>query len=175
MQAVILADKYSYDTTRKIIDMYKGQGIKNFIICRTSMREKIEELEYDDYTIIEAKLDKKLKTGGQILKIANLLNPDEPFFLTYGDYLCNIDLSNFERFHKSHGKALSMALIKQEDRCLFGGFMLVDYDTIGYIEGEQTIFEKAPITKMAEDDEIGWYLYSGSYQIMYQHMKIYGF
>ncbi len=175
MQAVILADKYSLDTTNKIIEIYKKQGIRNFIICRTSNNEMIEEIEEDDYTITQVKLDRKNKTGGQILKIANLLNQDEPFFLTYGDYLCNIDLSNFLAFHKKQAKILSMALIKQENKQLFGGFMLVDFDAIGYINNEQTIFEKEPITKMAEDDEISWYQYSGSYQIMYQHMKIYGF
>ncbi len=175
MQAVILADKYSTDTTNKIIEIYKNQGIRSLIICRTSNREVIEEIENEDATIIKVTLERKNKTGGQILKIANLLSSDEPFFLTYGDYLCNIDLSNFLNFHKSQAKILSMALIKQENKQLFGGFMLVDYDAIGYIDNEQMLFEKEPIRKMAEDDEISWYQYSGSYQIMYQHMKIYGF
>jgi len=175
MQAVILADKYSNDTVNGIIEGYKSQGIKKFIICRTSNKESIEEIEKEQYTVIEATLEKKIKTGGQILKIANLLSADEPFFLTCGDYLCNIDLNNFIAFHKNHGKIVSMAVIRENEKQLFGGFMLVDFDAIGYIKNEQACFEKEPITQIAEDDEIGWYHYKGDYQIMYQHMKIYGF
>ena len=175
MQAVILADKYSKDTTDRIVNYYKNQGIKEFIICRTSSNEMIEEHEDENVKIFEVKLGGKIKTGGQILKISNLLDNQSPFFLTYGDYLCSIDLKNFLQFHKNQGKVLSMAVIKEENRQLFGGFMLVDYDAIGYIDNENSVFEKAPLTRIAEDDEIGWYCFSGKYQIMYQHMKIYGF
>ena len=175
MQAVILADKYSQDTVKGIINSYKKQGVKDFIVCRTSTREMIEECEYEDYKVIEVRVERKNKTGGQLLKIANMLSDDEPFFLTYGDYLCNIDLNNFMKFHKSQGKVLSISIIKERDRQLFGGYMIVDFDAIGYIDNENTVFEKAPLTKIAEDDEIGWYYFSGSYQITYQHMKIYGF
>lgn len=175
MQAVILADKYSADTTNQIIKKYEKQGINKFIICRTSNKEAIEEIKNEHHTIIDVMLESQNKTGGQILKIANLLNTDEPFFLTCGDYLCNIDLNNFISFHKKQGKILSMAVIREKERQLFGGFMLVDFDAIGYIKNEQTAFEKEPITKIAEDDEIGWYFYKGDYQIMYEHMKIYRF
>jgi glucose-1-phosphate cytidylyltransferase len=175
MQVVILADKYSCDTIEKIKENYKKQGMNEFIICRTSSKEMIEEYETNGCKIIEVKLEHKNKTGGQILKIANLLNYDEPFFLTYGDYLCSIDLKNFFEFHKKQGKVLSMAVIREDNRQLFGGYMLVDFDAIGYIENENDIFEKAPLTKIAEDDEIGWYYFNGKYQITYQHMKIYGF
>ena len=175
MQAVILADKYSNDTVKRIIEDYNGQGIKSFIICRTSNKEVIEEIENDSYTVIEVTVEEKIKTGGQILKIANLLSADEPFFLTLGDYLCNIDLNNFISFHKNQGKILSMAIIREREKQLFGGFMLVDFDAIGYIKNEQAVFEKEPITKIGEDGEISWYHYKGDYQIIYQHMKIYGF
>jgi len=175
MKAVILADKYSKDTTNKIVEIYRKQGINDFIICRTSDKEQIEEKEYEGYRIIDVKLDRPHKTGGQILKIANLLNPDEPFFLTYGDYLCNADLKNLISFHKKHARVLSMVLIKCDEKQLFGGYMLVDYDAIGYIDSERVSCEKEPVAKIAEDNEIGWYMYRGSYQVIYQHMKIYGF
>ena len=175
MQAVILADKYSKETVNEIMNGYKKQGVTDFIVCRTSEREMIEEYDLNDYKVIEVKLDRKNKTGGQLLKIVNLLNDDKPFFLTYGDYLCNIDLMNFFDFHKSQGKVLSMEVIKEKERQLFGGYMLVDYDAIGYIDNENDVFEKEPLIKIAEDDEIGWYYFIGKYQITYQHMKIYGF
>lgn len=175
MKAVILADKYSYDTINQIIEAYRKHGIKEFILCHSSSNETIEEIDYKDYSIIKAKLDKKVKSGGMLLKIANLLDPCEPFFLTFGDYMCNIDLNNLISFHKKQGRVLSMAVIKQDDKALFGGFMIVDYDAMGYINNDYVSFEKEPITKMAEDDEVGWYYYLGDYKIIYQHMKIYGF
>ncbi len=175
MQAVILADKYSNDTVEQIINIYRNQGVNKFIVCRTSNIEMIEEIENSSYSVIYVKLDRKNKTGGQLLKIANLLDSNKPFFLTYGDYLCNIDLKNFIKFHKAEACVLSMALIKERDKQIFGGFMLVDFDAMGYIDNEKTVFEKTALTRMAEDDEISWYLYSGSYQTMYQHLKIYGF
>ncbi len=102
-----------------------------------------------------------------------MLNPNEPFFLTYGDFLCNIELENFNDFHKKQGRALTVALIKQKNKNVFGGFMLVDIDAFDYILDEQIAFEGQPITKMAEDDEISWYYFQGKYEIIYQHMKIY--
>ena len=61
MQAVILADKYSQDTVKGIINSYKKQGIKEFIVCRTSTREMIEECEYEDYKVIEVRVERKNK------------------------------------------------------------------------------------------------------------------
>ena len=175
MKTVILADKYSKDTIKEIINVYKKQGFNEFIICRTSINENIEEYEENGCTIIEAKLSKNYKSGGQILKIANLLEDTQPFFLTYGDYLCSIDLNNFLNFHKNQGRVLSMAVIKEKNKQIFGGFMILDYDAIGYIENERVLFEREPLIRMAEEDEVGWYSFSGNYQIMYRHMKIYGF
>ena len=175
MQAVILADKYSHDTVEEIIKNYKKYGITDFILCRTSSCDMIEEYEKYGCKIIDVKLERKNKTGGQILKIANLLDDNAPFFLTYGDYLCSVDLNNLLRFHKSHGRVLSIVVIKEMEKQIFGGYMIMDYDAIGYINDISNVFEKEPLTKIAEDGELGWYRFSGKYQITYQHMKIYGF
>ena len=48
MQAVILADKYSHDTVEEIIKNYKKYGTTDFIICRTSLSNMIEEYEKDN-------------------------------------------------------------------------------------------------------------------------------
>lgn len=175
MKVVILADKYSKDTVKNIMKIYKKYNVKEFIVCRTSNCEMMEEYETDDCNVIEVNLDRKNKTGGQLLKIANLLDDDSPFFLTYGDYFCDVDLKNLIKFHKNHGKVLSMVVIRKNNKHLFGGYMLIDFDAIGYIDNEENAFEKSPLTRIAEEDEIGWYYFSGQYQIMYQHMKIYGF
>lgn len=175
MKTVILADKYSNDTVKQIINIYKNQGFNEFIICRTSINENIEEYEDNGCKIIEVKLSKKHKTGGQILKISNMLDDTQPFFLTCGDYLCNVDLNNFLNFHNKQGKILSMVVIKEENRQIFGGFMILDYDAIGYVDNDNIAFEKEPLIRIGEDDEIAWYSFIGKYQVMYRHMKIYGF
>ncbi|MEA3443776.1 MAG: sugar phosphate nucleotidyltransferase, partial [Bacteroidota bacterium] len=57
-------------------------------------------------------------TGGRVLRSRNIVG-DEPFMLTYGDGIGDIDIEKLVTFHKGHGKALTMTTVQPEGR--FGG------------------------------------------------------
>ncbi|MGD9731216.1 MAG: glucose-1-phosphate cytidylyltransferase [Desulfamplus sp.] len=129
-------------------------------------------------------------TGGRI-KRAQWFIGDEPFMLTYGDGVGDIDISKLVLFHKSHGKALTMTSVQPEGR--FGamdiqndsrvshfmekpkgdsgwvnaGFFVCQPKVFDYIkEGDQTVFEGNPIEQLTLDGELFAYKHNGFWKCM---------
>jgi glucose-1-phosphate cytidylyltransferase len=120
-------------------------------------------------------------TGGRIKRAQNYLG-DEPFMLTYGDGVADINIKDLLKFHKSHGKLLTMTSAQPDGR--FGaldiddknkvnefkekpkgdgswinaGYFVCEPGVLEYItEGDDTIFEQSPLKKMAKNGEIFTY------------------
>jgi len=120
-------------------------------------------------------------TGGRIKRAQNFVG-DEPFMLTYGDGVADIDIKKLVEFHKSHGKAMTMTSAQPEGR--FGalnineknqvtnflekpkgdggwinaGFFVCEPKVFDYItEGDRTVFEQSPLQNLAKDGEIFTY------------------
>lgn len=120
-------------------------------------------------------------TGGRIKRAQEFIG-DEPFMLTYGDGVANIDIKNLVEFHKSHGKSMTMTSAQPDGR--FGaldidkdnqvkefkekpkgdgswinaGYFVCEPKVFDYItEGDSTIFEQAPLQNLAKDGEIYTY------------------
>jgi len=73
-------------------------------------------------------------TGGRILRIRRYLDTDEPFYLTYGDGLADIDFAAQLDFHRRHGRLATMTVVRPPAR--FGGSM---------VEGDRIVaFEEKP-------------------------------
>ena len=120
-------------------------------------------------------------TGGRIKRAQNFVG-NEPFMLTYGDGVANIDIEKLVKFHKSHGKKMTMTSAQPDGR--FGALDINDADQVmefkekpkgdgswinaGYfvceaevfdyiLEGDMTIFEQGPLKNLAKDGEIFTY------------------
>lgn len=129
-------------------------------------------------------------TGGR-LKRAQKLVGNEPFMLTYGDGVSDIDLINLLRFHKMHGKATTITSVQPEGR--FGalhigegnrvvhfaekpegdggwinaGFFVCEPKVFEYITGgDETIFEQDPLRNMARDGELHVFQHKGFWKAM---------
>lgn len=129
-------------------------------------------------------------TGGRI-KRAQWFIGNEPFMLTYGDGVGDIDISKLILFHQSHGKALTMTSVQPEGR--FGamdiendsrvshfmekpkgdsgwvnaGFFVCQPKVFDYIkEGDQTVFEGNPIEQLTLDGELFAYKHNGFWKCM---------
>ena len=117
-------------------------------------------------------------TGGRIKRIKEFVG-NEPFFLTYGDGVSNVDLDALTRFHREHKKKCTMTAVQQEGRFgvlkinestdsishffekpqndgawINGGFFLCEPSVIDYIKSDNTVFEREPLEKMAEASEL---------------------
>lgn len=120
-------------------------------------------------------------TGGRIKRAENHIG-QEPFLLTYGDGVADININSLLEFHKSHGKILTMTSAQPDGR--FGaldidsknkvnefkekpkgdgswinaGFFVCEPEVFQYITGgDKTIFEQYPLREMAKNGEIYTY------------------
>lgn len=120
-------------------------------------------------------------TGGRIKRAQDFVG-DEPFMLTYGDGVANIDISELVAFHKKHGKAMTMTSAQPDGR--FGaleidessqvkefkekpkgdgswinaGYFVCEPKVFDYItQGDMTVFEQTPLQNLAKDGEIYTY------------------
>lgn len=128
-------------------------------------------------------------TGGRIKRIKPYVY-DEPFMLTYGDGLADVDLHALEKFHKSHGKTASITTVniaqmkgimevdndnivktfreKEEGDgdLINGGFMVLNPQVFDYIDSDDTIFEQGPLQTLAADKELMSFYHPGFWQCM---------
>lgn len=128
-------------------------------------------------------------TGGRIKRIRDYIG-DETFMLTYGDGVSNVDLDALTKFHKKHGKIATLTGVnigqrfgvmdvdsvghirefreKNDDdgKIVNGGFMVLEPGVFDYIEGDDTVFEKAPLEQLAKDGELMVYRHDGFWKCM---------
>ena len=128
-------------------------------------------------------------TGGRVLRASRYLNPDEPFFLTYGDGLADIDITSQYEFHRRHGNLVTMTVVRpparfgtsvvENDRVVAfdekpqaheglinGGFFVVSPAALRYIGGDNTPWETEPLQRLVEDDQLRAWHHRGFWQPM---------
>lgn len=128
-------------------------------------------------------------TGGRIKRVQKYVG-NEAFMMTYGDGVCDIDMGELIAFHKSHGKIATLTAAATEQR--FGildivhqnsivafreksladgarinaGYMVLEPEIFNFIDGDQTVFEKEPLEKLASMNELKAYMFDGYWQCM---------
>ena len=138
-------------------------------------------------TVIDTGLN--TMTGGRVKRIQQYVG-DETFMLTYGDGVSDVNIAELVKYHKSHGKIGTMTAYNVGQR--FGvleidekgtinafrekakddgtkiniGFMVLEPKIFDYIEGDSTIFEKAPLETIAKQGELMAYTHDGFWQCM---------
>ncbi len=139
-------------------------------------------------TLIDTGLN--TQTGGRVLRAKKYVG-NEPFMLTYGDGVSDIDINKLVEFHKAHGKIGTMTSVQPEGR--FGavdfdkksrvnsfmekpkgdgswintGFFVFEPEFFDYIKGgDATILERAPLEDLAKDGELYTYKHEGFWKCM---------
>jgi len=116
-------------------------------------------------------------TGGRLKRVARYLDADEPFFLTYGDGVSDVDLSALAAFHKAHGKEATVTAVAPPGRygaldivdgrverfiekppgdngLINGGFFVLQPRVVSRIAGDETPFESEPLEALARDGQL---------------------
>lgn len=128
-------------------------------------------------------------TGGRIKRVKDYIC-DETFMLTYGDGVCDINIQKLYEFHKQSGKLATMTAIqpggrfgtldidadntierfsekrKEDGGWINGGYMVIEPEVIDYIEGDQTVFEREPLERLAAEGQLQAYKHDGFWQCM---------
>lgn len=138
-------------------------------------------------TLIDTGLD--TMTGGRIKKVKEYID-NEPFMLTYGDGVADINILELIDFHKKHGKYITMTSVQPEGRFgslninednrvvsfkekpkgdgswINGGFFVCQPEVFDYIVGDNTTFERDPLEKLAKENQLYTYKHHGFWKPM---------
>ena len=128
-------------------------------------------------------------TGGRIKRIKQYVG-NEPFMLTYGDGVADIDINKLEEFHKAHGKLATMTVVNAGQRFgvikmdkdgnitsfrekknvdgipINGGYMVLDPKVLDYIDGDHIMFENEPVERLVDDGQLVAYKHDGFWHCM---------
>jgi len=129
-------------------------------------------------------------TGGRIKRVQDYVG-NEPFLLTYGDGVGDVNIAEVVKFHKEQGKLVTMTSVQPEGR--FGsldidenniiksfiekpkgdgswinaGFFVCEPEVFNYIKkGDPTVFEKDPLENLAKDGQLVTYKHEGFWKPM---------
>ena len=98
-------------------------------------------------------------TGGRIKRVREYIG-DETFMLTYGDGVSTVDVDADGAIHEFREKS------DDDGKIVNGGFMVMEPGVFDYIEGDDTVFEKAPLENMARDGQLMVYRHDGFWKCM---------
>lgn len=128
-------------------------------------------------------------TGGRIKRVQPYIG-NETFLMTYGDGVCDVDISKLVEFHKTHGKIATLTAVLQEQQkgvldvggdnavksfrektasdgnLINAGYMVLEPAIFDYLDGDSCVFEQKPMQELAENGELMSYTHRGFWQCM---------
>ena len=129
-------------------------------------------------------------TGGRLKRVREHIG-NETFCLTYGDGVSNVDVTKAVEFHKQQetlatltavqppGRFGAISLGKEQTKIdsfqekpegdgawINGGFFVLEPDVIDYVAGDDTVWEQAPLTKLAQDGQLSAFKHDGFWHPM---------
>jgi glucose-1-phosphate cytidylyltransferase len=197
-----------------IMKLYSAHGVNDFIICCGYKGYVIKEyfanyfLHTSDVTfdLKENKMTvhgsvaepwrvtlidtgEKTATGGRLKCIAKFVEGEECFCMTYGDGVADVDIGATIKFHKSHGKSVTITSVQPVSRFgalglsntqvhtfrekpddeggwINGGFFVLKPDVLEHVTDESQMFEQEPIESLVSRGEVHAYFHRGFWQAM---------
>jgi glucose-1-phosphate cytidylyltransferase len=183
---------------------YKGWLIKEFflnyrpVMCDVTVHlgqnqppDFRERREREQWNVTLVDTGEQTQTGGRVAAVRDYLEGDEPFCLTYGDGVADLDIRKLLDFHHAHGKIATVTAvrppgrfgeIRMEDSVVHefnekpqasggfinGGFFVFDgrriWDYLG--DDPATLLEKEPMQSLAADGQLVAYQHTGFWQPM---------
>lgn len=199
-----------------IMKLYSHHGFNEFIICAGYKQHIIKEyfanyfihasdITYDftrghnEMSVHQSKVEPwrvtvadtglNTMTGGRVKRIQRYIG-NEPFMLTYGDGVCDVDIGKLMKFHRSHGKLVTLTTVIQKQQkgvldidaagsvksfrekqvgdgaAINAGFMVFRPEIFNYLEGDQTVLEREPLERLAAEGQLMSYRHTGFWQCM---------
>ena len=197
-----------------ILKMYSHHGINDFVICCGYKGYVIKEyfanyfLHMSDVTFDMSKNTMEVHqrnaepwrvtlvdtgdntmTGGRLKRVANYVQDEEAFCLTYGDGVSDVNITELIAFHNAQGvKATLTATVppgrfgaldlsgskvnsfmekpKGDGALINGGFFVLSPLVLDYIAADQTIWEREPLERLAQEGDLAAFEHHGFWQPM---------
>ena len=174
-----------------IMEIYAYYGHKEFYIALGYKGDVIKQYFKNfkkDWKINLIDTGSDTFTGGRLKRLQKyLLN--EPFMLTYGDGLSNINITELIKFHQTHKKMVTISAVRPPARFgslslkgdnvvkfkektqlgeswINGGFFVINPKFLELIEGDNTVLESKPLEKVTDLKEIRAFKHEGFWQCM---------
>jgi len=198
-----------------IMKIYSSHGFNDFVICLgykgyvikeyfahyflhqsdvtfdfTSNNQQIIHNQHaEPWKVTLVDTGENTMTGGRIKKVKEYIK-NEPFLLTYGDGVCNVNLKKLVSFHKENKCTVTITAIQPSGRFgvldldkddkitgfeekpkgdgawINGGFMVAEPELLDFIENDSTILEREPFMKLAKDSRLISYKHDGFWYAM---------
>ncbi|MBT8567971.1 glucose-1-phosphate cytidylyltransferase [Polynucleobacter paneuropaeus] len=178
---------------------YKAEVIKEFFLNYRTLNSdftvdlatgKLKPHQFDDVdwqvTLVDTGL--ATMTGGRVKRMKQHVG-NETFMLTYGDGVADIDIEALIRFHRSHGKMVTISAVRPaarfgeleieskrvvsftekpqlHDGWINGGYFVIEPDFFDLIKGDDTFLEREPLEQVAALGELMAYHHNGFWQCM---------
>lgn len=197
-----------------IMKLYAHHGLDDFVICLGYKGYLIKEyfanyvLHNSDVTIdvrsseivyhnVKAEpwritlvdTGKDVMTGGRLKRVLPYLDKDQPFCMTYGDGVSNVDIGALVSFHKAHGLAATMTAVVPpgrygaieldgeriarfaekppgENALINGGFFVLHPSVLDLIEDDDTPWEGEPLNRLVETSNLMAFRHFGFWHAM---------
>jgi len=197
-----------------ILKMYSHHGIHDFVICcgykgyvikeyfanyflhmsdvtfdMRHNRMEVHSKRAEPWTVTLVDTGDDSMTGGRLRRVMKYVQDEEAFCFTYGDGVSDVDISASVAFHKSHGKAATLAATfppgrfgaldiqrsqvlsfkekPQGDGAMInGGFFVLSPSVLSYLKDDRTIWEQEPLMQLAEKGELMAFEHTGFWQPM---------
>lgn len=138
-------------------------------------------------TVVDTGLD--TMTGGRIKRVKKYIG-NEPFLMTYGDGVCDVDINKLIEFHKQNRKLATLTAVLQDQSKgvleigadyvvtrfrekklddgvpINAGYMVLEPEVFDYIEGDTISFEREPLERLSNEGQLVSYVHKGFWQCM---------
>lgn len=149
----------------------------------------IHQSRCEDWKVTVVDTGLNTMTGGRIKRIQKYVG-EEPFLMTYGDGVCDVDINKLIEFHKKQGKIATLTAVLQDQSKgvldiggdnavksfreksmvdgapINAGYMVFEPAIFDYIDGDKTVLEKEPLESLAREGQLMSYMHRGYWQCM---------
>ncbi|MCL2744576.1 MAG: glucose-1-phosphate cytidylyltransferase [Planctomycetaceae bacterium] len=179
---------------------YKGDVIKNYFTHYHMLNGNIavdlstgnvtnDTVPVEQWKVHIIETGERTETGGRIRQMKHYLEGDEPFIVTYGDGVADIDIPALITFHKSHGKTATVTAVRPPARFgainfdgnkirsfsekphtgegwINGGFMVFNQRIFDYLKSDYDSLERNALEHLAADNQLEAFPHHGFWQCM---------
>ncbi len=184
---IILAGYKQYKIKEYFANYFLYNSDITFDMSDNSLEVHEQFAEKWKVTVVDTGLN--TMTGGRVKRIEKFIN-NEPFMLTYGDGVSNVDLDRLMEFHKKHGKIATISTVnisqskgvldigddgqvlsfreKSDDdgATINAGFMVLNPEIFRYLKDDTTVLEQGPMRELAKEGQLMSFYHDGFWQCM---------
>ena len=174
-----------------IMKIYSTHNINDFVICLgykgELMKEYFEKLNSTLWNVQLVDTGEHTMTGGRIKKIQKYIN--DPFCLTYGDGLSDVDINRLISFHKEKKATATLTAVHPPERFgvlslsedyvtefhekhagesswINGGFFVFEPEIFDYLDDDSTVLERKPLETLAKEQKLAAFKHDGFWHPM---------